>query len=60
MQHHWIAITEQNVLTISDEEGDPVIFTDPEDKPRTAYGCKRCNISMVEGYDTECPGESDG
>jgi hypothetical protein len=59
MQHQWVAITQQNVITLDDGEGDPVIFADPEDKPRTAYGCKRCDVSMVEGYDTECPGVPD-
>lgn len=57
-QHDWVAITIQPVDVLPGLDGEPVVFSGPEEAP-VQYGCNTCGDALVEGFGSECRG-SDG
>lgn len=60
LQHDWIKMTMTPVMTLSDGEGEPVVFVDPEQmiiaEDNSVYGCNRCGKPMTGNYNTTCEG----
>jgi hypothetical protein len=53
-EHQWEAITIEQVQVLTDADGDPVIFSDPDAPARTMYGCGRCDEPMDTHFGTNC------
>jgi hypothetical protein len=62
-QHNWVKHTITPVMTLEGDDGDPVIFVDPEQQAISedgaVYGCTECGEPLVGNYNTECKGEWD-
>lgn len=62
-QHTWIKHTLTPVLILVDDEGEPVIFVDPDQQTisedHAVYGCDACGEPLAGNLSTECRG-SDG
>jgi hypothetical protein len=60
-QHHWVKHTVTPVSVLSDEEGYPVIFVDPDQQiiseDDAAYGCDHCGVPLAGHFGTKCEGE---
>lgn len=61
--HVWVKHTIANVETIADDDGDPVIFVDPDEakiaEDGAMYGCDRCGESIRTHYNTPCEAQND-
>lgn len=57
MEHEWILIIECPVSVIFDDNGEPTIFVDPDDRAiaedHAAYGCKNCDADVYQ-REMEC------
>lgn len=62
-QHTWIKHTLTPVLILPNDDGEPVIFVDPDQQAisedHAVYGCDRCGQALVDNLNTECKGYSD-
>lgn len=63
-QHHWVKHTITPVLTLTDDEGQPVVFVDPDAaiiaEDHAVYGCDDCGQAMCQAnMNTECEGEDE-
>lgn len=63
--HQWVKYTKTGVAAVPDPDNDNEVFliedlTPDEADAQAVYGCENCGISMHEGYETVCPGPSDG
>lgn len=49
-QHEWVAMTMHPVTVLRDDNGEPVIFADPDDireaDDTAVYGCNRCSVPL--------------
>lgn len=58
LEHHWVKHTITPVSVIPDDEGNPVVFVDPDQQiiseDEAAYGCDSCGVPMVGNLHTEC------
>jgi hypothetical protein len=61
--HTWIKHTMTPVSVLTDDEGDPIVFVDPDQQTiaedTAAYGCSTCGQPMVNNVHTQCEGPSD-
>lgn len=61
MEHEWIKMTETPVSVLSDDDGEPVVFVDPEQaeiaEDHAVYGCRVCGEAMATHHNKPCPGE---
>lgn len=59
-QHTWVKMTITPVHTLQDEDGEPVVFVDPDQQEiaedGAVYGCSVCDSPMPGNINTECPG----
>lgn len=62
-QHTWIKHTLTPVLILAGDDGEPVIFVDPDQQiiseDHAVYGCDRCGQPLVDNLRTECEGDPD-
>lgn len=63
-QHHWVKHTITPVAVLTDDDGDPVVFVDPDQQviseEGAAYGCDACGVPMLTSHlNTECKGDDD-
>lgn len=60
--HVWVKHTITPVSTLTNDEGEPVVFVDPEQQEiaedAAVYGCLVCSEAMATHFDTECQGET--
>lgn len=59
-EHIWVKHVITPVSVLPDEEGDPVVFVDPEQQKisedQAVYGCNICLNPMITHFNTECEG----
>lgn len=57
-RHQWVKHVLTPVEVLPGNEGEPVIFVDPDQQiiseDNAAYGCDRCGVPMVGNLETEC------
>lgn len=60
-QHTWVKHTITPVSTLTDGQGNPVVFVDPDDaviaEDHAVYGCDICGMAMAGNHHTDCEGE---
>lgn len=60
-KHQWVLHTLQPVVVTPDDDGEPVIFVDPDKLETTVYGCHACSAPLnKETISTACAGFDDG
>lgn len=63
MQHTWVKHTITPVSTLTDDQGEAVVFVDPDDmtiaEDNAAYGCDSCGVAMAGNITTECEGANE-
>jgi hypothetical protein len=61
LQHQWVKHTITPVSTLTDTDGEPIVFVDPDQaviaEDHAVYGCDRCGEAMAGNHNTECKGE---
>lgn len=62
--HRWVKHTITPVSTLTDDDGQPVVFIDPDDQTisedHAVYGCDVCGQPMGKlNINTECGGDPD-
>lgn len=60
-EHHWVKHTITPVSTLIDNEGQPIVFVDPEQQTiaedNAVYGCDRCGVPMAGYHGSLCDPE---
>ena len=59
-QHVFVKHTVTPVAILQDDEGEPVVFIDPDQVPvaeeSSVFGCQVCGMGVREALESECPG----
>ena len=63
VQHQWIMMTQTPVSILFDDDGEPVVFVDPDmaqgAEVNAVYGCLNCDQYLSSHATAECVPSSD-